>query len=276
MENRIPQKSYALIEELLQIFQKAGWSPELDQSNQNTKFRLPRITVKDFNSEPNKKIENLDTDGLLGCYKQVDGSWKSEGEIELYDNSIIGVAKTYTQFKEDSNTQVLLIFVQLIDSNSLEISQTEKEVVEDLYCIVLLHEISHWIVHCLPKNDLPIFDDISGNDYFHESLAQLLTHWIIKPYPQMEALFNWLMKHQSECYTIFAKEQIKNKFEFSKVMTEYSYEEVIKAISYCRTNQRDKNSQNFKILGRLIKSVEQKKDNQKSVSDIFLFEKFGA
>ena len=76
-----------------------------------------------------------------------------------------------------------------------------------LRTVVLIHEISHWIAHALPKpgspswpTDLFVLADVD----VHEGWAQLMTWWIAKQVGgKFMATFNELNRNQSPPYHVF-------------------------------------------------------------------------
>lgn len=85
---------------------------------------------------------------------------------------------------------------------------------ENLFTIVLAHEIGHWITHKLhPQNsseewDTPVFDDCYAFDKsLLEGWAQLIAIWGIDGEKDLIDTFNHLLEHQSSPYHAFSSKK---------------------------------------------------------------------
>jgi len=78
-----------------------------------------------------------------------------------------------------------------------------------LRAVVLIHELSHWMIHRLPKANIPVFETEFYRKTpadFHECLAQLLTFWVSQKAPPMfRKTFMQLNEHQSSVYNTFSR-----------------------------------------------------------------------
>ena len=88
-----------------------------------------------------------------------------------------------------------------------------------LFSVVLIHEISHWITHLLPKPGTPTWSTdmyILGETDVHEGWAQLMTWWIADEVGgKFKSTFEELNQNQSPPYRVF--EGFKNE-PIDKVM----------------------------------------------------------
>lgn len=77
-----------------------------------------------------------------------------------------------------------------------------------LRAVILIHELAHWMIHRLPKTNIPVFETdsyIKTPANFHECVAQLLTWWVAKKAPPMfKKTFMQLNEHQSPTYKSFS------------------------------------------------------------------------
>lgn len=73
--------------------------------------------------------------------------------------------------------------------------------------VVLVHEIAHWMVHRLPTeaaDEFPLEFYEASEEQFHETLAQLLTHWVSKAiHPTFGDVFLKLNSCQSPIYRLY-------------------------------------------------------------------------
>ncbi len=92
--------------------------------------------------------------------------------------------------------------------------------------VVIIHEIAHWIMHCLPKAGVPLwktelYEMCSRN--LHEGWAQLMTWWIAKQVGgNFLDTFKELNKDQSPPYRVF------------KDFTDYAEDEVMESLDRLR------------------------------------------
>lgn len=85
----------------------------------------------------------------------------------------------------------------------------ERLLEEWLFAVVLIHEISHWITHLLPKAGVTIWPTdiyIKTERDVHEGWAQLMTWWIAEEVDGMfKDVFEELNKRQSSPYLVFKR-----------------------------------------------------------------------
>ena len=200
-----------LIDSFLEVLKQNGFIFNDSVSKTLTRYKWPDIVLsKDIISlkevplfekdmEHDHDIENFgNCIELMGCYKYKDD--KSEGQIILYYEKIMAVAKEYySTYPYGYNEKALNAYF------------------EDLTTIVLIHEFVHWLMHFVESESInPAGLAMSGissefdysnkdNVYFREGFAQLLTYLFIKDKKHLLDIFNWLTPKQPSQYKCFEK-----------------------------------------------------------------------
>ena len=79
----------------------------------------------------------------------------------------------------------------------------------ELRFVVIIHAIAHWMVHRLPvmeADEFPLEQYEKSEGLFHETLAQLLTHWVsVRVSDSFKEVFEKLNAHQSNIYQAYHK-----------------------------------------------------------------------
>ncbi len=102
----------------------------------------------------------------------------------------------------------------LIYSRGIAWCAERKHLDEDwLFAVVLVHEISHWLTHQLPRPGCPAWQTemyVLGETDVHEGWAQLMTWWVADELGgPFKHTFEALNRHQSAPYRVF--EQFKQE-----------------------------------------------------------------
>lgn len=189
-----------LISILIGTFKNHGWA--IDE--------LPSIIDSDEKPmELTENRDNLDIDKYLGIYRTKDTC--SKGEVVLYRENIKDLSKRY--FIELGMRGLKIngksIFIFLTTDDYLI---SENDVFDYLNSIVLIHELTHWMIHWnsdFKEKSLKCDDKYESDDEinFHEGLAQFFTDYVIRNYgnKKMLDLFVSLNSNQSEPYQVFEK-----------------------------------------------------------------------
>jgi hypothetical protein len=111
------------------------------------------------------------------------------------------------------SNETVTLFLPKIKATSKEFLKTKTSIIEtdslnkitkDLSYLILIHEFTHWLIDQLIKKAKLNFEySLDDNVYFHESLAQLFTHFYCKKDPSLWELFQWLEERQPRQYKIY-------------------------------------------------------------------------
>lgn len=190
-----------LVDKLLEKFKIQGWDindvksiyhyyhwPTIILSEEKPKFTI-FSTIEQTIQSDEVDSENCNSSiDLLGQYFPV------EKEVRLYLLAIEEAAIRYTKLKNNKDIKALI---------------------EQITLIVLIHEISHWLVISVKdENKNSFFDDVKKEGLlykdieqvnFHEGLAQYLTWYILKENNVDMTLFNWLNKNAPKQYQVYSE-----------------------------------------------------------------------
>ena len=167
--------------------------PEIILSDKLINFRDP-ITKENSKNEESSK----DTNGiieLMGCYNIISNNLQEEeGVVILYYERINIVTNHYLEHLR-------------ISSSNSEYNKILKKNFESFMCIILLHELVHWIMRWVefPINKKFISSESVFADevFFHEGFAQFFTWQMIKDIPQLKLPFLWLETKQPIQYKMY-------------------------------------------------------------------------
>jgi hypothetical protein len=199
-----------LISILIETFENHGWT--IDE--------LPSIF--DSDEKPNNltaNTDNLDIENYLGIYRLKDKCLK--GEVVLYHDNIKDLSNRYFYELEMRGKEIdgKPIFEFLTTDHYLI---SANEVFEYLKSIVLIHELTHWMIHWnsdFNQKSLKCEDKYESADEinFHEGLAQYFTDCVIRKYGNKKMLdvFDRLNLKQSRTYKVF--EELKSKFKLERL-----------------------------------------------------------
>lgn len=159
------------IDSLIDKLSEHGFNPDFAPATDIWhKYDLPYIGISDEDKPIIK--ENL-FDGVLGIYQTSDFKWEKEGRIVLFRKAIEEVAEKYTK----------------------DFNLPSEECLINLTKIVLLHEVGHWIFHCMSTDKSKFNTDYSLiNNQLHEAFAQYLVVKGIGDNASMKEMFDWLIK----------------------------------------------------------------------------------
>jgi len=111
------------------------------------------------------------------------------------------------------SNETVTLFIPKIKATSKEFLKTKTSIIEtdslnkiteDLSYLILIHEFTHWLIDQLIKIAKLNFEySLADNVDFHESLAQLFTHFYCKKDSSLWELFQWLEERQPRQYTIY-------------------------------------------------------------------------
>jgi|GEM_PF-1887431 len=174
--------SNELIETLIEVFESAGYS--FLETNQVHKHHWPDVVLTDRDFEPliNDKL------GTYQFTKTINGKKENEGQVYIYYDKIKVAAENY--LKSDP-----LLYLTL------------NEVFEAITAIVLVHEFVHWIMHQIIRFNPLKYDSPESKD-FHEGFAEFFTWYIIKEYPYLLKIFEWLLPTEKDSPYLKHKELI--------------------------------------------------------------------
>ena len=246
-----------LISILIETFKNHGWT--IDE--------LP--TIFDSDEKPNEFSSNtefLDIKNYLGEYRIKDKCFK--GEVVLYLENIKYLSDRYLSKLEMRGKEIdgkpIFIFLTTDDY-----SISANEIFDYLKSIVLIHELTHWMIHWnsdFNQKSLKCDDKYEGNDVinFHEGLAQYFTDYVIRNYGNKKIvdLFDSLKSKQSKPYKIF--EELKTDLDGNSIDVAY----VFTALGICwnnNFNQSFNELKNFNFLSVLYYPEEHKKSYHKIV-----------
>jgi hypothetical protein len=212
-----------LISILIETFENHGWTIE----------GLPNI----FDSDEQKIITHLnqidfwDYDNFLGIYRKVNNIWCNEGEVVLFTESIQKVAQAF--FEKDNAPMRNPETGELIRRENGELTRksdllhfmaqgqnpdygiTLKDSIDYLTAIVLIHELTHWLIHWgtdFNQESLRCDFRYENGDpkEFHEGLAQYFTDFVLREYGNRKIceIFDFLKEKQSELYNVFEELKI--------------------------------------------------------------------
>jgi hypothetical protein len=189
-----------LISILIETFKNHGWT--IDE--------LPAIF--DSDEKPNELTTNtelLDIEKYLGIYRVKDKCFK--GEVVLYHENIKDLSHRYFYEFEMRGKEIdgKRIFIFLTSDDYLI---SENEIFDYLKSIVLIHELTHWMIHWnsdFNQKSLKCEDKYESADEinFHEGLAQYFTDCVIRKYGNKKMLdvFDRLNLKQSRTYKVFVE-----------------------------------------------------------------------
>jgi hypothetical protein len=212
-----------LISILIETFENHGWTIE----------GLPNI----FDSDEKKVIIQLDQqdfwdyDNFMGIYRQVNNSWCNEGEVVLFTETIQKVAQAF--FEKDNaplrnpETGELIrrengeltrksdLMPFMIQGQNFDFGITLKDSIDYLTAIVLIHELTHWLIHWgkdFNQESLRCHFRYEDGDIkeFHEGLAQYFTDHVLMAHgnSKLYDIFNFLKDRQSKPYQVFEELKI--------------------------------------------------------------------
>jgi hypothetical protein len=196
-KNYLTQEDFLFIDEFIGKFDRPNFgfgffSERAKSIGLPHKYDLPYIGISD--EEP---INDSLFDGYLGAYFRGNIDLiNREGRIVLYRKNIKKLAINFAE----------------TEKKDLELSYNL------IFRIVLAHELSHWMFHyCAINCDEEKCKTIDGinrlyaniSSDLHEYIAQKMTREIFKIDPLFELSFNWLLKNQTEPYTVDILEDIE-------------------------------------------------------------------
>jgi hypothetical protein len=219
-----------LIDKLLKEFKTKGWDineiqsifhhyhwPKIILSEEKPKFAIFSTIEQPIQSdEVNSDNFNSSID-FLGQY------FPFEKEILLYLLAIEDTAKKYTKLKKTKDV---------------------KAVVEQITQIVLIHEISHWLVISVnDANGKSFYDDVKKEELrykvpeeinFHEGLAEYFTWYILSHNKVDLSLYNWLNENAPKQYQVYSEikeKQIQTVIEVISISREKEIQDWTKFIA---------------------------------------------
>jgi hypothetical protein len=201
------------VDELISIFDNHNW-PVAEIYSEFHKYHWPDITL----SEKKRTIEKSYDDGFLNEKEY----W---GDMDLLGEYI-------------PEKRQIILYILTIEKAAKKLYETigaRLDVAIDILTnIVLVHEISHWIVHTFyPHTKRKRADRIRYSKkeeiYFHEGLAQYFTWIIIENVKGYLDVFKELNRHQSKPYHEF------------KTFWKKDIDDIIAALAICKL----KNIQNI-------------------------------
>lgn len=193
-----------LIDKLLKEFENKKWGINLIQSIFH-KYHWPKIILSEEKpkfaifSTIEQPIQSDEVDSsidLLGQY------FPQKMEIKLYLLAIEEAAKRYAKYKDINNINGIV-----------------EVIVDQITQIVLIHEISHWLVISVKdEEENTFYDDEKKKELkyeeveeinFHEGLAQYFTWYILTENKEDLSLFDWLNENAPVQYQVYS--EIKDK-----------------------------------------------------------------
>ena len=163
----MPNEIDSLIDEISEHGFNPGYAPAMDLWH---KYDLPYIGISDEDKPIDR--ENL-FDGVLGIYQSTDYKWEKEGRIVLFRKAIEEVAEKHAKD-----------FQLPLDESMINLTK-----------IVLLHEVGHWIFHCVSTDQSKFNTNYSLiNNQLHEAIAQYFVVKGIGENSPMKEMFDWLIK----------------------------------------------------------------------------------
>lgn len=174
--------SNELIEKLIEVFKSTDY-PSSDTTHVH-RYHWPDVVLTDRIFEP------LIND-YLGTYqftKTINGEIENEGQVFIYYDKIKVAAENY--LKSDT-----LLYLTL------------SEAFEAITAIVLVHEFVHWIMHQIIGFNPLKYESLDSKD-FHEGFAEFFTWYIIKEYPYLITIFEWLLPTEKDSPYLKHKELI--------------------------------------------------------------------
>jgi hypothetical protein len=195
-----------ILDSLIHEFAKRKWLFDEMPNDYFHHYRWPDIVLSDKTAklelpthEGNQKKDFPYTIELIGCY-QPNESPGEEGHVILFMPKVKEVALAYAKYKTGP------AFGSLSDSDI-------EYVIELLTTLILIHEFTHWIMHCGKSPRLfnsNTYEQLQMIEYdsvdsiqFHETAAQILTNYICSKQSDLWEIFLWLSNHQPEQYNVY-------------------------------------------------------------------------
>lgn len=230
MKKEINLKAYRFSEEELQkilelksLFQNNGFEIE----------RLPEVYFDDYDrfKEVFGEIEN--------------DKWNNDFDFVL-EPEMIGIYTNYS-IKNQLETKegIIVLFKDRIERYASYLSDNKKngltisENITTIRLLVLLHEVGHWICHWpLAQNKNWTKGFGLKNPKTHESLAQLITYWMIENQVDLKKHFedNLVPTNKNNIYALYEQ------------LISFDKEEIIKKIIFLREHYFLDDELNFLVL----------------------------
>ena len=273
------EKGSNSIDQLLSLFNDLNWGVSAIDSTYH-KYHWPRIILTEENGKLALEIPDLNVYNE-NDYNQLDERnfdrdlEKEDEEIKVCDpEDEIDLLGAYIPRRGEGE---IALYILRIEQTADKYSQYAKipleHAIESLSLVVLLHEISHWIVCSIKDSNGKRFRSLRYTNkeevYFHEGLAQYFTWFILKKgfdssNGENLAIFTWLEKRQKKQYQVFSE------------IAQFNIEDILAAIICLRNDKVQKWSELKKailICSCFIGSTEAKALKKIGLREVLPFER---